>query len=57
MPYYDVGNRPDISAVCGDSSISRGPIAANVDETGQLWGWESLMTLILVNASLLSASC
>ncbi len=52
-----VDNHPDISVACGDSLISVAVITLDIEETGELRGLESLLPYILVNTSLLSASC
>ena len=56
MQFFGIVNPPDISVACGDSLISVGPIALNIDETSARWGQESLLPYILVNAPHGSAS-
>ena len=39
MLFYRVGNHPCISEACGDSVISIGPIARDMDQPGNAGGW------------------
>lgn len=50
MLFYRVANHPCISEACGDSVISIGPIARDIDQTGERWGLESRLPYILVKA-------